>query len=403
MWLALRMTALLAATLAIVLIAAACCPDDRGPAQTGAIAGSVTRDGGASAGARIKAVLDTFGPPGTSGLSHTGIADSAGVFRLDGLPVGRYIVSAASGPRCAIRPGVNVMPNGTTQVALDLVPTGSLGGVLTLGGSASAKAASGNAGATVWVAGTSFSAVTTDSGEYTIAGIPVGSAYTVMATRAGYTVATAGGLAVSAGSTTAVPAMEIAPTDNQSPQITTLAATPASVPAGMASRLDVSASDIDGDALTYAWSAGEGTLSSPPTGSSVRWTAPPTGGFYIVTVVVSDGRGGAAAGAVAVEVTAETPNRAPVITEMTPNNTPDVEKGQSIAVAATAADPDGDDLTYLWSSTGGTLTGGGATVTWTAPQLAGTYAISCIVSDGRGGMAQASIAVTVTDMNIVIW
>ncbi|MBU1101003.1 MAG: T9SS type A sorting domain-containing protein [Bacteroidetes bacterium] len=58
---------------------------------------------------------------------------------------------------------------------------------------------------------------------------------------------------------------------------------------------------------------------------------------------------------------------------------------QSANIYCTAVDNDVDDeITYLWSSTGGTLNGDGSNVTWTAPGETGNYTIECIVDDGEG-------------------
>jgi hypothetical protein len=55
-----------------------------------------------------------------------------------------------------------------------------------------------------------------------------------------------------------------------------------------------------------------------------------------------------------------------------------------------AVDRDNDTLSYVWSSSGGTITGDGAVVAWTAPASAGAYVVSCSVSDGHGGEVTAS-------------
>jgi hypothetical protein len=58
-----------------------------------------------------------------------------------------------------------------------------------------------------------------------------------------------------------------------------------------------------------------------------------------------------------------------------------------------ATDPDGDELEYSWSSTGGTILTGGASdvpdysptsnpARWQAPENPGEYEITCTVSDG---------------------
>jgi peptidoglycan-associated lipoprotein len=74
--------------------------------------------------------------------------------------------------------------------------------------------------------------------------------------------------------------------------------------------------------------------------------------------------------------------------EVYPSWSPKVNKATATCVAS---DPDGDPLTYSWDSTGGRLTGSGASVTWYPPEEEerGRYQITCRVSDGRGGTAQA--------------
>ena len=56
-------------------------------------------------------------------------------------------------------------------------------------------------------------------------------------------------------------------------------------------------------------------------------------------------------------------------------------------IECVASDPDGDELTYQWTATDGKISGQGSTVTWTAPNTPGTYAITVKVTDGRGGEA----------------
>jgi hypothetical protein len=52
------------------------------------------------------------------------------------------------------------------------------------------------------------------------------------------------------------------------------------------------ASDPDGDELTYSWSAERGNISGE--GAIVSWVAPSEFGTHVVTVTVTDGRGGEA-------------------------------------------------------------------------------------------------------------
>ncbi|GFP33928.1 hypothetical protein HKBW3S42_02267, partial [Candidatus Hakubella thermalkaliphila] len=64
--------------------------------------------------------------------------------------------------------------------------------------------------------------------------------------------------------------------------------------------LTSSATDEDGDTLTYTWQAEAGTISGE--GSTVTYTAPKTAGTYTLTVSVSDGRGGRTRRSINIEV-----------------------------------------------------------------------------------------------------
>jgi len=88
-------------------------------------------------------------------------------------------------------------------------------------------------------------------------------------------------------------------------------------------------------------------------------------------------------------------NRDPIIdavfaarTQLAPNDT--------TIVHARAHDPDNDALSYEWSVLRGSLsTTTGSRVVWTAPALAGSFAIKVKVRDGRGGDADAEATVAV--------
>jgi hypothetical protein len=57
----------------------------------------------------------------------------------------------------------------------------------------------------------------------------------------------------------------------------------------------------------------------------------------------------------------------------------------SCQIVCNATAPHGDKLSYNWSASGGAITGEGATVTWTAPSHGGSYNVTVIVTDSRGG------------------
>jgi hypothetical protein len=62
-----------------------------------------------------------------------------------------------------------------------------------------------------------------------------------------------------------------------------------------------------------------------------------------------------------------------------------LEIGQQSDLTCYAADEDKDELFYSWISTGGTLLGSGANITWIAPHQSGNFIINCEVTDSRGG------------------
>jgi hypothetical protein len=149
------------------------------------------------------------------------------------------------------------------------------------------------------------------------------------------------------------------------------------------------ASDPDGDELSYEWSASAGEVSGD--GDVATWTAPASAGSYSVAVEVTDGRGGEVMDYVTIVVRANNP---PTITSLTPDAEQTTPSG-SVQVTCTASDPDGDQLTYEWTATAGSLSGTGAVVSWTAPQAVGMYSITVVATDGYGGEAEKSISLGV--------
>ncbi len=180
---------------------------------------------------------------------------------------------------------------------------------------------------------------------------------------------------------------------NNPPAITSLTANPSTVNSSSSSIVTCIASDPDEDTLSYAWTKTGGTIIG--TGTQVKWTAPSSSGtYYTITCAVSDGKGGTATKSVNVTVTAIT-NNSPAITSLTANPST-VNSGSSSIVTCIASDPDEDTLSYVWTKTGGTITGTGSQVKWTAPSSSGTYTITCVVSDGKGGTASKSVIVAIT-------
>jgi outer membrane protein OmpA-like peptidoglycan-associated protein len=93
---------------------------------------------------------------------------------------------------------------------------------------------------------------------------------------------------------------------------------------------------------------------------------------------------------------AKRPNQPPVIS-CSPERNP-INAGERVAVISTASDPDGDPLTYSYTTTGGQISGSGPSAQFDSTGLApGSYSITCTADDGRGGRTSAPTAVTVQE------
>jgi hypothetical protein len=82
------------------------------------------------------------------------------------------------------------------------------------------------------------------------------------------------------------------PARNRAPTIT-VACEPCIVDIGQTARITAVATDPDGDALVYHWTAPAGTLGDA-TQAQTTWTAPQEEGSVAITAVADDGRGGTA-------------------------------------------------------------------------------------------------------------
>lgn len=178
------------------------------------------------------------------------------------------------------------------------------------------------------------------------------------------------------------------------PPVAACAANPASVYAGSndAVTVHVNASDPDNDPLTYSYTATGGTVEG--TGPDARWNSSGlAAGNYTVTAKVDDGKGGTASCAADIKVE-EKPNRPPVIScSASPNP---IQPGERSTITSVASDPDGDPITYSYTTTGGQITGTGATVQFDSTGVQpGSYTVKCTANDGRGGTADSSTSVDV--------
>lgn len=173
------------------------------------------------------------------------------------------------------------------------------------------------------------------------------------------------------------------------PHFIRVTATPQVVPGGGLVQVSAEATDPNGDALKYTWTASSGwTIKSGGDGAAVVQAPAKAGAQGLVTVTVDDGHGGTAKASVGVA----TDDTSPMISEVTATPSPAV-RGMPVTLAAAASDPDGDALTYAWSIAAGPA---GSTATLSSkttaspqftPDMVGTYTIELVVTDSPGGHA----------------
>jgi endonuclease G len=164
---------------------------------------------------------------------------------------------------------------------------------------------------------------------------------------------------------------------------------------GSAVTATASASDLDGDSLSYAWTV---TKNGAPFSTSPNFT-PDDDGTYVVSVVVSDGT---ATGADSKSVTVS--NVDPVIAGVA-GPTASLSLGASATITVSYSDAGAADThsaTIAWGDTTSsvaTCAAGVCTASRTYA-AAGIYTVSVVLADDDGGTAASSFnSVVVTDVN----
>ncbi|KZW99612.1 chitinase [Pseudoalteromonas luteoviolacea] len=166
---------------------------------------------------------------------------------------------------------------------------------------------------------------------------------------------------------------------------------------GQSVNLTATASDPEGAAVTYAWTAQGLTLTGANT-ATVGITAPNvmTDTTFSLKIAVTDDKNATTEKIVSVLVKAEIPAGAPAVSPIA-NTT--VEENKSVNVSVVATDPNNDPLTYTWNVPAGlTVSGNGSSVSIAAGEVSQdtTYTVTVDVSDGTY-TTSASFDVTVTD------
>ena len=187
---------------------------------------------------------------------------------------------------------------------------------------------------------------------------------------------------------------------NSWPVVTDLVAAPGYIVLGAPTSLTVTASDSDGDALTYAWtsSCASAVFSSTAAATSVTLPVGATDTSCDLTVTVSDGRGGSTSGQTTLPIGKPAAIQAPGIVDSVQSvSVVDVSGGVNFAVEA--SDPQGSALTFAWVVTGGSVANQADTATtsqilWTAPATEKTsFTVSVVVTNALGASMQYDFTV----------
>jgi hypothetical protein len=156
--------------------------------------------------------------------------------------------------------------------------------------------------------------------------------------------------------------------------------------------LSLVVADVDGDAWTVFWSRScDGVFDDPTTPTpTFTLTTPPASGRCSFTATVTDTRGGRGMGSVVGPV-----GSAPDISDMQVGPLP-LLVGQPAQLQVTAADADGDPLSYAWATDcAGTLASAQTpTPTFTLAEVPSNRLciFQVLVSDGRGGTSLGQVS-----------
>lgn len=189
----------------------------------------------------------------------------------------------------------------------------------------------------------------------------------------------------------------VGPDQNRAPEVRSVAVSPPVIPLGGTATVRVEAVDPDGDALLYRYEASGGAFTTDP--------AQPATATYrndgvgrssdSIRVVVTDTSNASASGIAAVTLQA---NRPPTVRANALLPEAACHPRCSLTVEAQAEDPDGDELSYVWS---GCASGAGRQESCDIPRP-GDYTAAVTVSDGRGGVSTAVVDLKGTNRPPVI-
>lgn len=189
---------------------------------------------------------------------------------------------------------------------------------------------------------------------------------------------------------------------NRLPIITGLEAEAEWIPPLDSVQLTCTASDPDGDGLSYEWVTTGGDISG--TGAAATWTAPEEIGMYDITVVVDDGHEGKDTAFLTLIASNGPPPSIQnlAVTAKEPQYLKTTSAGYKVGktkeyyIECIASVLNGDPV-YEWSSNGGEISGAGSLITWTAPDTSGYVTVTARVFDEAANWIKKNVVFEVVD------
>lgn len=192
-------------------------------------------------------------------------------------------------------------------------------------------------------------------------------------------------------------------TDDNPPIISYAYANPESVRFDKTINLNASATDPDNDPITYLWNVQSGScqIDNPTSRNTVLRSIDNYTGNCDIILTVSDGMKQTTR-TLTVEFTT---NTSPTINSITSDKT-NIMANETVTLTCNASDPDGDDITYLWTNNYDANEGNSATYSFTAPSNVDnitSITFTCKVTDELGASTSQNKSISVglqTDSNV---
>jgi hypothetical protein len=181
----------------------------------------------------------------------------------------------------------------------------------------------------------------------------------------------------------------------RAPRIKALSAGKNPLETGDSTNVYATVEDTDSGQISYEWSAGNGAFSG--SGTTVMFLAPATLGNTEIRLIASDPEGNRDTAFLQISIVAEI-NDAPQILDIQ-KSVGYLAPGETLQLTCLATDANNDPLSYTWSGTGGSFSGSGNTVDWTAPASEGIFEVTVKATDDQGLSAQAATKILVKNFN----